>query len=105
MIFRSSESMEQFRASQFINNRPRACQIAGKLLRPLDWESDNFGAPPLLIGMYGKGSVHGLFLTDAAFMLRLHPKPADADKVDSIGRIARMAHRPRSTPRSRSKWG
>jgi hypothetical protein len=25
-------------------------------------------------------SVDGLFLTDAAFMLRLHPKPADADK-------------------------
>jgi len=25
-------------------------------------------------------SVDGLFLTEAAFMLRLHPKPADADK-------------------------
>jgi hypothetical protein len=25
-------------------------------------------------------SIDGLFLTDAAFMLRLHPKPTDADK-------------------------
>jgi len=49
---------------------------------PLSWRSRGDFQAAFEV-MYPNGmlkSVDGLFLTDAAFMLRLHPKPADADK-------------------------
>jgi hypothetical protein len=46
-----------------------------------DTESDQQAADVAIKGQaQDLKLVDGLFLTDAAFKLRLHPKPADADK-------------------------